>query len=332
MAENGSGSCEAAALWYAGCETAELRKETLPPVQDQHLRVRTGASAISRGTERLVFTGSVPESEWDRMRAPNQEGAFPFPVKYGYANVGTVVGGNSDLLGKRVFALYPHQSIYSLPQSACVPVPGAVPSERAVLAANMETALNGLWDGKPSPGDHICVVGGGVVGVLTAYLCAKIPAAQVTLVDTNPKRRKVAETLGLGFADPENAPHDQDLVYHTSATSAGLSTALTVAGDGADIVEMSWFGAKEASVPLGGCFHSRRLRLVSSQVGAIRADRQARWTFRRRLEVAMGLLADPALDCLISRKVQFTDLPGALREILIEADDVLAAVVLYDEA
>jgi len=320
----------ALALWYTGPGQCALEPVACNPVQSGEVLVRSLCSGISRGTEGLVCRGEVPMSEWQRMRAPYQDGGFPFPVKYGYANVGKVLEGDPELVGRDVFSLYPHQSVFTLPSDACVPIPDGVSTERAVLAANMETALNALWDGKPSPGDHICVVGGGVVGLLTAYVAGRLPGSKVTLVDTNPKRSGVAKSLGLAFSLPDAAPHDQDLVVHTSATAAGLSTALQSAGDGTAVVEMSWYGATAVQVPLGADFHSRRLRLVSSQVGTIPVERQARWTYRRRLETALSLLDDPVLDCLISHRIPFGSLPKRLPEVLNKASDVLAAVVIYE--
>ena len=318
------------ALWYIEPGRCGLETVSLDKMKTGEVLIETLFSGISRGTEGLVFRGDVPSSEWQRMRAPHQEGDFPFPVKYGYANVGTVLAGDPDLDGRLVFSLFPHQSVFALPSTACVPVPEGVSAERAVLAANMETALNALWDGKPSPGDHICVVGGGVVGLLTAYVAGRLPGSKVTVVDTNPDRAKVAIALGLEFALPEDAPVDQDLVFHTSATSAGLATALACAGDGTSIVEMSWYGAHAVTAPLGADFHCRRLKLVSSQVGTIPVERQARWTYRRRLETALALLADPVLDCLVTHKVAFPDLPEQLPGLLDKASDVLAALVVYD--
>ncbi|MCV0425736.1 MAG: zinc-binding alcohol dehydrogenase [Roseibium sp.] len=320
------------ALWYTDHETCAIRSIPCRPPEAGDVRIETLFSGISRGTEGLIFRGEVPESEWLRMRAPFQEGDFPFPVKYGYSNVGRVVEGDPGLVGRIVFSLYPHQNVFTLPSGSCVPVPDGVSPERAVLAANMETAFNALWDGKPSPGDHICVVGGGVVGLLTAYVAGRIPGSNVTIIDTNPGRAKVARALGVSFSLPDEAPRDQDLVFHTSASAAGLATALVAAGDGTSIVEMSWYGDKEVAVPLGADFHCRRLKLVSSQVGTIPFERQPRWTYRRRLETALALLEDPVLDNLISHRVSFADLPDRLPELLNKASDVLGALVVYEEA
>ncbi|WP_428687156.1 zinc-dependent alcohol dehydrogenase [Roseibium sp.] len=325
-----SGTVQAEALWYTGAARCAIEVVPVAVPEAGEVLVQTLFSGISRGTEGLVFRGEVPASEWQRMRAPFQAGNFPFPVKYGYANVGRVLEGDSSLAGRTVFSLYPHQSAYVLPKDACMPLPDGVPSQRAVLAANMETALNALWDGKPSPGDHICVVGGGVLGLLTGYLAGRLPGTVVTVVDTNAGRTDIAGALGLRFAAPQEAPADQDLVFHTSATSAGLATALACAGDGTPVIEMSWYGANGVEAPLGADFHCRRLKLISSQVGTIPLERQARWTFRRRLEVALSLLADPVLDCLISHRVAFHDLPERLPDLLNKSSDVLAALVVYD--
>ncbi|WP_346900492.1 zinc-binding alcohol dehydrogenase [uncultured Roseibium sp.] len=319
----------ARALWYIAPGECALRAAKLPDLEDDLVRVRVRASGVSRGTERLVCRGKVPQAEWQRMRAPFQEGDFPFPVKYGYAAAGIVEAGPDEFLGSSVFCLYPHQSVFTVSAGHVVRIPSGVPLERAVLAANMETALNALWDGMPSPGDHICVVGGGVVGLLTAYLAARIPATRVTLVDVNPVRRDTAEAFGCLFAPPEDLPQDQDLVFHTSATAAGLQSALTAAGDGATVIEMSWYGDAPVPVVLGSDFHSRRLVLKSSQVGSIRAERRDRWNFKRRLETAMSLLADPVLDRLISHRIPFDSAPERLPD-LFNDPDALATVLTYE--
>jgi threonine dehydrogenase-like Zn-dependent dehydrogenase len=287
---------------------------------------------LSRGTERLVLSGRVPESEYERMRAPFMGGAFPFPVKYGYATVGQAEDGPAELSGKIVFALHPHQDLFTLPADAAVPVPDGVPPERAVLAANMETALNGVWDAAPGPADRIAVVGAGVLGALVARLCARLPASEVTLVDIDPRRQELAHTLDVGFATPEAAPEDCDVVVHTSATGTGLSTALRIAGDEATVLELSWYGSGEVSVPLGSAFHSRRLRLISSQVGKVAPSHRARWSHRRRLAAALALLADPALDALLASPIDFRDLPQRLPELLTPTTGVLCQLIRYPTA
>jgi len=320
---------QAQALWYVGPGKAEIRAEILAEPAEGAVRVRAVASALSRGTERLVFSGSVPESEYERMRAPFMSGAFPFPVKYGYAMVGRVEDGPATLKGRLCFALYPHQTAFNLPAENIVPLPDGLPPERAVLAANMETALNALWDGQPGPADRIAVVGAGVLGLLVARLCARLPGAQVTVVDVNPERASVAKAFGAAFAAPADAPKGCDIVFHTSANAAGLATALGLAGDEATVVELSWYGANDVTVPLGGIFHSGRLRLISSQVGKVAPSHRPRWDYRRRLSAALSLLNDPALDALIAPPIAFADLPARLPEILNPPSGPLCQLIRY---
>jgi threonine dehydrogenase-like Zn-dependent dehydrogenase len=320
---------DAEALWYVAPGRAEMRREPVPTPGPHEALVRALHGAISRGTERLVLAGRVPPSEYARMRGPNMGGDFPFPVKYGYATVGQVEAGPTNLAGRTVFALHPHQSRFVLPAAAVTPLPDDVPARRAVLAANMETALNATWDAAPGPAGRIAVVGAGVVGSLVAWLCGRMAKAQVTLVDLQPSRAPLAERLGVGFALPTNAPRDCDFVFHTSASAAGLATALALAGDEASIIELSWYGAGDVAVPLGGAFHSRRLRLISSQVGKVAPSRRAEFTHAQRLAAAIELLAEPALDALLAPAVKFRDLPQQLPRLLAPETDVLCPVIDY---
>lgn len=277
--------------------------------------VETRFSSISRGTEGLVFGGRVPRSEWERMRAPFQAGTFEFPIKYGYASVGRVVGGLESRLGERVFCLYPHQDRYVVPEAAAVRIPDALPDERAGLAANLETALNGLWDGAPRLGDRIAIVGAGVVGALVAALAAGIPGTRVELVDLDPAKAEVAAALGVAFARPDEATGEADLVIHASGSGAGLDTALRLAGFEATVVELSWYGQGAVPSHLGEAFHSRRLTLRSSQVGHLPPERRTRWTHAQRLALALRLLADPRFDALLEPATPFFRLPQVMAEL-----------------
>ena len=321
----------AGALWYAKKGVVELRNARLDPPARGEARVRTLFSGISRGTERLVFEGGVGESEWQRMRAPHQEGAFPFPVKYGYCATGIVEDGPADILGRAVFCLHPHQDFFNVPVSALAPIPDGVPPRRATLAANMETALNAVWDSGAGPGDRIVVVGAGIVGLLVASLAARLPGAAVTAVDTDASRRPLVVAIGAAFATPDRAPADADIVFHASATGGGLDTAIKSAGMEATIVEMSWYGAKPVQVNLGGAFHSRRLKLVSSQVGMVSPSRRTRWDYRRRLTSALALLDLPALDALVAEEMAFEDAPKRLPQILAPGAHGLAPVIRYPQ-
>ncbi|HEX8665635.1 MAG TPA: zinc-binding alcohol dehydrogenase [Beijerinckiaceae bacterium] len=318
------------ALWYVARGRAELRESALPAPGPGQALVRTAWSTLSRGTERLVFEGRVPLYLGERMRAPMQEGEFPHPVKYGYCAVGTVEDGPDDLAGRTVFALHPHQDAFMAPAGDLAVVPADVPPRRAVLAANMETALNALWDSGAGPGDRIVVVGAGVVGLLAGYLSACLPGAEVTMVDIDLSREEVAAGLGCRFRKPLDAPGKADVVFHASATSEGLACALACAGREATVVEMSWYGDAETTAPLGLNFHGGRLKLVSSQVGEVSPSRRPRWTHRRRLDKALALLADVRLDVLVTEEIAFADLPAALPRLLARGAPGLATAVRYD--
>jgi len=319
----------ARALWVTGPGRAELRSETLPRLGPGQVRVRSLFGAISRGTESLVFHGRVPPSEFERMRAPHQAGDLPGPVKYGYCNVGEVEAGPEALRGRAVFCLYPHQTRYVVPADAVVPVPAEVPAARAVLAANMETAINGVWDAQLSVGDRVCVVGAGVVGCLVAYLARQIAGCEVRLVDVDPRKQAVATHLGLPLDHPDHAPGEADCVIEASGAPAGLRRGLELAGAHARVVVLSWFGDQAVELPLGGAFHARRLQILSSQVGSLPAARQARWTHRRRMELALRLLADDALDALFTAQTAFERLPQALAEATEPGRFVLCHRVEY---
>ena len=325
-----SGSDETAdALWYVGPGRAEIREERLKPLTKGKVRVRALYGAISRGTEALIAAGRVPAGEYQRMRGPFMAGNFPFPVKYGYATVGVVEAGPGELAGRNVFTLHPHQTRFDVPADSVVPVPADIPLSRAVMAANMETALNATWDAAPGPYGRIAVVGAGVVGVLVGFLCARIEDAEVTLVDIDPSREALAAAWGIGFATPDTAPADCDFVFHASATAEGLTTALNIAGDEATIVELSWYGSGIVSVPLGGAFHSRRLKIVSSQVGKVAPSHRATFTYRQRLEAAITLTAHPHLDALLAPAVSFRELPVVLPDILRPRSGVLCQLITY---
>ncbi len=317
------------ALWVEAPRRAALRPMRLEAPSEDEVLVETLYSGISRGTESLVFSAAVPKSQYEAMRAPFQEGAFPYPVKYGYASVGRVQEGPVELKGRCVFCLYPHQSAYVVQRGAVVPLPEGLPPERAVLAANMETAINGLWDAGSRIGDRVAVVGAGTVGCLIGALAQALPGSEVTLVDIDPTKGEVAERLGLGFCSPEAAPKDCDLVFHASGSGAGLTTALALAGFEGTIVEMSWFGDAQVSLPLGEAFHTRRLRLISSQVGAVATSRRARWTHRQRLELGLRLLRDARFDALVTGESAFEDLPRVFETIAEDGRGVLCHRVRY---
>ena len=311
----GTETGNALAYWTLPGGTGELRPALLQPPGPGEVLVRALFSGISRGTEMLVQRGEVPARLAETMRAPFQEGEFGQAVKYGYCMVGLVEAGPPDLIGRPVFVLHPHQSRFVVPAEVAHPLPDDVPPARAVLAANMETALNAVWDAGVGPGDRVAVIGAGAVGLLLARLVARIPGIELALADVDPGKAPVAAAVGLGLVHPRDLPEGRDIVFHASGNPEGLARALEIAGDEAMVVELSWYGTRVVPLPLGADFHPRRLVLRSSQVGALPPARRPRWTHRRRLAAALGLLADPALDALFAPDAPFAEAPAVFARL-----------------
>ncbi|MEV0964361.1 zinc-binding alcohol dehydrogenase [Streptomyces sp. NPDC049910] len=320
----------ARAFWLNSPGQGEIRNVRLADPDEGDVVVRSLCSGVSRGTESLVFRGGVPKSQYTAMRAPFQEGEFPGPLKYGYLSVGVVEEGPAGLLGRTVFCLHPHQSRYVVPANAVTPVPDAVPAGRAVLAGTVETAVNALWDAAPLVGDRIAVVGAGMVGGSVAALLARYPGVRVQLVDADPARAALAEALGVDFALPEEALGGCDLAVHASATEAGLTRSLELLAPEGTVLELSWYGDRRVSVPLGEAFHSGRLVLRGSQVGRVAEARRSRRSYADRLALALELLADPVFDALITGECAFEDLPSVMSRIAAGELPGLCHRVVYD--
>jgi threonine dehydrogenase-like Zn-dependent dehydrogenase len=323
---------EARAFWLAEPGRGEIRTESLRAPGPDEVLVRALQSGVSRGTETLVFRGGVPTDQHQAMRAPFQDGDFPGPVKYGYLSVGVVEQGPAALVGRRVFCLHPHQTAYVVPAAAVTPVPDAVPSGRAVLAGTVETAVNAVWDAAPLLGDRIAVVGAGMVGSCVARLLGQIPGTRVTLVDPEPTRAEVAGALGVGFAAPADAPGGCDLVVHASATSAGLQRSLELLAPEGTVLDVSWYGDRSVTIPLGGAFHSSRLTIRASQVGAVSPARRSQRSSADRLALALELLADPAFDVLLTGRSPLADLPSVLARLADGDRTTLCHTIDYEES
>lgn len=320
---------QATALWITAPGRAELRSERMPRPTGDEVQVEATFSALSRGTESLVFFGKVPASLYASMRCPHQSGELSLPVKYGYCSVGRVTAG-AELVGRRVFCLHPHQDRYVVPASSVVPIPDAVTDRRAVLAANMETAINGLWDAAPAVGARVAVIGAGAVGLLSASLLRQIPGIELEVVDIAPEKDAICRELGLRCVRPEGATPDCDLVLHASGAPAGLELALGLAGFEATIIELSWYGDRVVPLGLGGRFHNARLRIQSSQVGNVAASQRPRWSYRRRMELALRLLGDARYDALLSDPIAFNDVPAALPGLLGGSGAAVTALIAYE--
>jgi hypothetical protein len=319
----------ARAFWLEAARRGAIRDELLPVLDGGSACVEARYSAISRGTESLVWQGRVPPSEHVRMRCPHQGGEFSFPIKYGYASVGQVVDGPATWLGRSVFCLHPHQTAYVAALGALVPLPSGVPEARAVLAANLETAINAVWDARPLLGDRVSVVGAGVVGSLCAYLLRKMCAVEVQLVDVRPERAAVARAFDVEFSGPDAARAERDLVFHASGSPAGLQTALELVAAEGSVIELSWYGDQRVALPLGERFHAGRLTLRSSQVGRLSPNARPRFNHRSRLELALELCRDPVLDALFDGETSFERLPVEMPRLLDPARGGLCHRISY---
>jgi NADPH:quinone reductase-like Zn-dependent oxidoreductase len=325
------GVAEARAFWLVEPGVGEIRPVQVPEPRASDVLVRTLRSAVSRGTESLVFRGGVPPSQYAVMRAPFQDGHFPGPVKYGYLNVGVVEQGPAELYGRTVFCLYPHQTRYVVPSASVVPVPDGVPAGRAVLAGIVETAVNALWDAGPLIGDRVAVVGAGMVGCSVARLLRGFPGLRLELVDVDPTRAEVADALDVHFALPEHATGGCDLVLHTSATSSGLQLSLDLLGPEGTVIDLSWYGDTEVTLSLGGAFHSGRLGIRASQVSAVAAARRGRRSHHDRMSLALELLRDNAFDALLTGCSPFEELPEVMARLADGRLPALCHTITYDE-
>lgn len=319
----------AVALWTIGPGSGELRTEHLPSRGGGDAVVRTLWTGISRGTETLVSRGEVPAAEYERMRAPFQAGDFPFPVKYGYLSVGVVEDGPSA--GRTVFALHPHQSRFVVPAAALAAVPDAVPPRRAVLAGPVETAVNVLWDARPQLGDRIAVIGAGMIGCAVAAIARRIPGVDVVLIDVDETKRELATALGVGFAPASAPPEDSDIVIEASGRGEGLQLALRIAPTDGEIVVASWYGATVVPLELGADFHSRRLTIRASQVGAVASARRGRRTTADRLALALRLLEDSAFDALLGGTSPWMRLPDVVAQLADGTADPLCHTIDWSE-
>lgn len=329
---NSGRAAQATAYWTTGPEHGELRSEDLPAPGPDEALVRTLYSGISKGTEMVVYTCSVPPRVAKEMRAPHQEGSFPSPVKFGYLSVGVVEQGPEGWVGQKVFCLNPHQDRYVIGTDALTRIPDGVPARRAVLTGTVETAINAVWEAGPRLGDRIAVVGAGLVGGMVAALLRTFPLARLQLVDLDPEREHLAERLGVEFAHPDDALADCDIVFHCSAAQEGLARSLQLAGDEGVIIEMSWYANHAVTLPLGEDFHARRLSIRASQVGLVSRARRHRRTNADRLDLAVSLLKDPVFDVFLSGASPFEDLPDVVQRLSDGKLEALCHVIEYPGA
>lgn len=315
----------ASRLTYPEAGRAKIDYVELAPPESDEILVATKFSGISRGTEALVFNGLVPVSEQERMKCPYMIGDFTFPLSYGYSCVGEVLKKGSSVslfdVGDPIFVLHPHQSEILVKAESCIRIPDGVSFERAALTANAETALNAVWDAEleHNSTDPVLIIGAGVVGLLTAFVTVQETGIAPIVMDIDSSKETVCRSLGFEFVDLETLKKYQNdgfkTVFHTTASGGGLQTAIDVAAFEAKIIEMSWYGNKEVSLELGGAFHSKRLRIVSSQVGHVAPSHRTVFSYSERMQRAISHLSDKRLSVLLEKPIDLERLPDHLDDI-----------------
>lgn len=309
-------------VWFERPGVAAVRREPLREPGPGEVRVRALCSGVSAGTERLVLLGRVPLEARAVMALPAMKGGFELPVAYGYATVGVIdavgPGASGERLGERVFALHPHQDVLVVPADAVRSLPAGLPAERLVLAANLETAVNVIWDAEVALGDRVVVTGLGVVGLLVARLARRAGASAVIGIDRDPSRAALAVALGATTASADPCVADvesADVLIEASGSPALLAALVASAGPAARVVVASWYGDALVSLPLGARFHPHRVTLRSSQVADLDARRRGRWTHARRWALVADLLGDDALDRLIAPSTPLSEAPSLYSEL-----------------
>ena len=303
-------------FWIKKKNDSHIKKHTISLPQKGEVLIETIHTGISYGTEKIVYTGSVPNSQKLLMRCPYQEGDFGYEVKYGYMNVGKVLQGKSSLKGKYVYTLFPHQTLYVLNESELSIIPKSIPIKRCLLTANMETAINAMWDTLPTCGDKILVIGAGIVGFLMAYILKSIIGIDVTLVDPDTSKSDLAKIFKIKFETCIPKTFKANLIYECSGNENILNKLSKHLKEEATICVLSWYGNKVSKMNFGEEFLSKRIKLIFSQVSKVSQNRNKYWNNFKRRELAISLLNDKNFDLLIEKKsIKFKDLPNFFANI-----------------
>ncbi|MEW5867778.1 MAG: zinc-binding alcohol dehydrogenase [Chloroflexota bacterium] len=332
------------ALYFAEKHRVTIQSEPLPALADHKVLVQTLLSAISPGTEMLIYRGQFPEDLPIDENIAGLQGRFGYPLKYGYCNVGQVIetGAQVDAnwRGRLVFAFQPHQSHYIADPQELLPLPEGITPEQAIFLPNMETAVNFLMDGKPLIGERVVVFGQGIIGLLTTALLVEYPLEKLITLDHYPLRRKTSLQLGaqasLPPSGPETAgqldellPGGADLTFELSGAPQALDEAIHLTGFDGRVIIGSWYGQKRASLALGGRFHRSRIRLISSQVSTLAPELAGRWSKARRLEVAWHRLRQIQPEHFITHRFGLPQASQAYQLIDQHPEETIQVVLTY---
>lgn len=338
------------ALYFTAPRQVELRQEELPALGADDVLVETICSAISAGTEMLIYQGRFPrELETDSVIS-SLRGGFKYPMAYGYATVGTVeqIGKevNGEWLHRMVFSFQPHVSHFVTDCKSLFPIPDSLTPLSACFLPNMETAVNLVQDGAPILGERVLVLGQGVVGLLATSLLKEFPLDVLLTADQYDLRCEMSKvecrmsnvSRCETFAASETDFREQafstlgagaDLTFELSGNPAALNEAILLTRFNGRIVIGSWYGEKPADIQLGGSFHRSRIKLISSQVSTISPELSARWDKSRRFDVAWKALERIQPEKWITHRFAIDDAQGAYRILDENPQDTIQVIFDY---
>jgi 2-desacetyl-2-hydroxyethyl bacteriochlorophyllide A dehydrogenase len=336
-------------VYFTAPKTVSVQAEPLRALKSDQVLVRTLLSAISAGTELLVYRGEFPQDLAVDESIQALQGDFSYPLKYGYSSVGQVIETGADIssdwMGRQVFAFQPHSSAFVSVPEALHPLPENVSPQDAVFLPNVETAVNLLMDGAPLVGEQVAIFGQGIVGLLTTALLSGFPLASLVTLDRYALRRRTSLNLGAHASfDPAKpgsiysarvalqgpSPYaGADLVYELSGSPEALNQAIEVTGFNGRIVVGSWYGRKRAYLDLGGQYHRARMRMISSQVSSLSPHLSGRWTKARRFQVAWEALRRIQPSQFITHRYPLSQAERAYRQLDENPDETLQVVFTY---
>lgn len=333
----------ASALYHVAERRVECREVDLAAPGKDEVLITSRYSAISPGTEAMIFSGAFPKDWALDTSIQSLKGGFSYPFCYGYSLVGEVSatgpGVDEGLMGKTLFAFHPHQNKAVVPLAACHAVPDGVVPEAALFLPQVETALNLVMDGAPLIGERVLVLGQGVVGLLTAALLTQFPLARLIAAEPLASRRELAREWGIEeTVDPADAAQWQallasldgaDLAFELSGDIAALNQAIEAAGFDGRIVVGSWYGGESQTLDLGGRFHRHRLRLISSQVSTLNPALTGRWDKRRRIDLAWRMVEKLQPQRLISQAFPLAQCQLAFETVCARRDGVMQVIFQY---
>ncbi len=321
---------ETTALWHLSESSTILKTTNIRNDHPTSCLIKSLYSLVSTGTERLVAQGKVPGNLQEAMKVPYMEGSFGFPLTYGYSLVGEIIEGPEHLISKNVHIMHPHQSMLYADEAHVALIPEDIPSKRAVLISNLETAINAVWDSEVTLGENVFVAGFGTIGSLLCQVLRKFPAIDLHVLEPNQARCEKARSWGFNAVQAITLPEPPfDVAFNTSCHENGLQVCIDSVGYEGKVVELSWYGTQSVNINLGKSFHHFRKQIISSQVSQIPGHKLSRWDYRRRKALAFDLLKDPFFDELLTDEISFEDAPVFFQNLRNGTIDSVGTTIKY---